>query len=293
MVERGAKVQIFYVICQKVLDMVVGTMKRGFLFILLVLAAGLGFGQAGSVGVMVTGSGQEGAGRIDTGGMGTQPGTVAGLVRAFRFVDSVLGRTFTYGIAGPDIPKEVKDILARFDSAIAANKQWFEEYRSRSAAGGKPLPYDPRFGISAEEYQRLQQLERQPPRLVIIAQKNVTVARERNVLHFRGEDEARIFGYLEVDLQQQRIVFAGDTLPYAGSMKADQLAAFHLTQGYSWRFQKVDVNSTLQNYRVTARVAEIDMGVAADGGRTFLLIKYQDMKEGVSQADLDLTGFVL
>jgi len=261
-------------------------MKRGFLFILLVLEVGYGFGQAGAGRV---GDGKVG---IDTGGIGSQAGTVAGLVRAFRLVDSVLGRTFTYGIAGPDIPTDVKYILARFDSAIAENKRWFEEYRSKFASSGKPLPYDVRFGISAEEYQRLQQLEKQPPRLVVIARKNVTVARERNALHFRGEDEARIFGYLEVDLQQQRIVFAGDTLPFAGAMKADQLADLHLTQGYSWRFQKVDVNSTLQNYKVTARVVEIDMGVAADGGRTFLRIRYQDMKEGVSQADLDLTGFI-
>ncbi|MBS1604243.1 MAG: hypothetical protein JST42_16370 [Bacteroidetes bacterium] len=251
--------------------MVVGAMQRGFLSILLVSVAGLGFGQTGA----------------------NQPGTIAGLVGAFRLVDSVIGRTFTYGIAGPDIPKEVKDILGRFDSAVGANKQWFEEYRKKFSAGDKPLPYDARFGISAEEYQRLQQLEKQPPGLVIIAEKNVTVARERNVLHFRGEDEARIFGYLEADLQQQRIIFAGDTLPFAGPMKAGQLAAFHLTQGYSWRFQKVDVNSTLQNYKVTARVIEIDMGVAADGGRTFFRIKYQDMKEGVNQADLDLTGFVI
>jgi hypothetical protein len=219
-----------------------------------------------------------------------------------------LGRTFTYGIAGPDIQKDVKDILTRFDSAIAANRQWFEEYRSKFAVSGQPLPYDERFGISAEEYQRLQQVGKQPPHLVILARKNVTVARERNVLHFRGEDEARIFGYLEVDLQQQRIVFAGDTLAFAGAMKADQLASFHLTQGYSWRYQKVDVNSTLQNYKVTAHVVEIDMGVPVngngggpgsgsspgDGGRgAFLRIKYQDMKEGVSQADLDLTGFII
>lgn len=265
-------------------------MKRGFLFILLMLAAGLGFGQAGAG---TASRAEDGGGQAGVSGQVPADTSVVRLVRAFRFVDSALGRTFTYGIAGPDIPKDVKDILTRFDSAIAANKKWFEEYRSKFASSGQPLPYNERFGISAEEYRRLQQLEKQPPRLVTIAQKNVTVARERNVLHFRGEGEARIFGYLEVDLQQQRIVFAGDTLPFAGAMKADQLAVFHLTQGYSWRFQKVDVNSTLQSYKVTARVVEIDMGVPAEGGGAFLRIKYQDMKEGVSQADLDLTGFVL
>jgi len=240
-------------------------------------------------------AGVVGSGYCQDGMVESKVGNIAGLVRALRFVDSVLGRTFTYGIAGPDIPKDEKDILTRFDSAIAANRQWFEEYRSKFAATGQPLPYNERFGVSAEEYQRLQQLGKQSPRLVVIARKNVTVARERNVLHFRGEDEARIFGYLEVDLQQQRIVFAGDTLPFAGAMKADQMAAFRLTRGYSWRFQKVDVNSTIQNYKVTARVVEIDMGVLSDGGGSggFLRIKYQDMKEGVSQADLDMTGFIL
>ena len=243
----------------------------------------------GMIGCEMWTSGVAEAGR----GLMTSDTSIVRLVRAFRFVDSVFGRAaFTFDIAGPDIPTDVKDILARFNNAVAANKQWFEEYKSKFGQGGQPLPYNERFGISTEEYRRLQQLERQPPRLVTLAQKSVSVVRDGNTLHFHGEGEARIFAYLEIGLQQQRIIFAGDTLPYAGALNTEELAALHLTQGHKWRFQKVDVNSTLQNYKVTARVVELNMGLPAEGGRTLLHIRYQDMKEGVSQTDLDLTGFV-
>jgi hypothetical protein len=260
-------------------------MKKVYLFIVLAGFAGVSSGQVRDMG------GNSGQVPADT--------SVVRLVRAFRFVDSVLGRSaFTYDVTGPDIPADVKVILVRFDSAVAADKKWFDEYRKKYVSGGQAgsagqlLPYNERFGISREEYGRLQQLEKQPPRLVTLAQKSVTVVREKNVLHFRGEGEARIFAYLEVDLQQQRIIFAEDTLPFVGPMSAGQLASLQLVQGYSWRFRKVDVNSSLQSYKITARVVEVDMGVPAEGGRTFLRINYQDMKEGVSQADLDLTGFV-
>ena len=237
--------------------------------------------------------------------------SVVRLVRAFKFVDSALSHlTLTYDVTEPDIPKEVKDIVTRFDSAVTSNKKWFDEYRKnyasgsqspspaqsqspgQPASGNQPLPYNERFGITREEYTRLQQLEKQPPHLITLAQTTVTTTRDKNVLHFKGDGEARILAYLEVDLQQQRIIFAGDTLPFMGPMTTSQLASFQLTQGYSWRFRKVDVNNSLQSYKITARVSEVDMGTPTEGGRTYLRISYQDVKEGVSQANLDLTGFV-
>jgi len=276
-------------------------MKKLILFVWWGLVGGSVFGQAGAkeAGKVKDGVAQGLGGKAEVVGAGMgQPGVgndtnVVQLVRAFRFVDSVFGRAaFTYDIAGPEIPKDLQDILTRFNRAVEADKQWFAGYRSRYAGSGQPLPYNERMGVTPEEYQRLQQLEKQPPRLVTIGQKSVTVARDRNVLRFKGDGEAVIFGYLEIDLQQQRVVFAGDTLPYTGMMKAGQLASFQLTEGYSWRLEKVDVKSTLQNNKVTARVVEVDMGTPVEGGRTFLRIKYEDMKEGVSQADLDLIGFV-
>ncbi len=128
--------------------------------------------------------------------------------------------------------------------------------------------------------------------MITLSRQKVTITRENNVIKFNGDGEARILNYLEIDLQQQKIIFAGDTLPFAGEMNATQLSPFHLKQGYIWRLEKADLKSTLQNDKITARVVEFDLGLPAETGKTFLRIKYEDMQSGVIRADMDLTGFV-
>ena len=215
------------------------------------------------------------------------------LEQAFHFTDSLFNRAeFTYDIAEPDIPKDIQSILARFSDAVSADKEWFIDYRNKNAAGGQPLPYNERFGITPGEYVRIQQLEKVPPRMITISQQKVTVSRENNVIHFKGDGEALILKYLEIDLQQQKLIFAGDTIPFAGAMNAAQLSPFRLTKGHMWRLEMADLKSTLQTDKITARVVELDLGLPDETGRTFLRIKYQDMQSGVTRADMDLTGFV-
>ena len=212
---------------------------------------------------------------------------------AFHFTDSLFDRAeFTYDIAEPDISKDIQSILARFSSAVSADKEWFIDYRNKYAAGGQTLPYNERFGITPGEYMRIQQLEKVPPRMITISQQHVAITRESNVIHFKGDGEAIILNYLEIDLQQQKIIFAGDTLLFGGAMNAALRVPFHLTKGYIWRPEKADLKTTLQTDKITARVVELDLGLPAETGRTFLRIKYQDMQSGMTKADMDLTGFV-
>jgi hypothetical protein len=214
------------------------------------------------------------------------------LTQALSFIDSVFNRPdFTFDIAEPAIPKDMQSILIRFNNAVAADKQWFLDYRDKNAAGGS-LPHNERFGITREEYQRVQNLERFPPRLITLSQQKASVDRHDGNIHFKGEGEIRILDYWEIDLRQQKIIFAGDTLPFGGTMIGNQLSPFGLTQGYVWRLEKADLKNTLQAGKVTARVVEIDLGLPKDTTKVFLRIKYQDMQEGITRAEMDLTGFV-
>jgi hypothetical protein len=215
------------------------------------------------------------------------------LAQAFLFTDSLFNRAgFTYDIAEPDIPKDIQAILARFSNAVSADKEWFADYRKKYAVDGRPLPYNERFGITPGEYLHIQQFGKLPLRLVPVSQQKVTISRESNTIHFKSDGEALILNYLEIDLQKQKIIFAGDTLPFTGGMDAAQLSRFHLTKGYVWRLEKADLKSTLQTDKITASVMEFDLGLPAETGRAFLHILYQDLQSGVTRADMDLTGFV-
>ncbi|WP_431211594.1 hypothetical protein ACQ86N_38145 [Puia sp. P3] len=194
--------------------------------------------------------------------------SAARLVRAFRFVDSALSHpTLTYDVTGPDIPQEIKDILTRFDSAVTANKKWFDGYRNKftstnqSTSASQPLPYNERFGITPEEYTRLQQLEKQPPHLVTLAQTTITTTRDKNVLHFKGDGESQDPGLSRSRPPATTDHFCRRHPPvHRPHDHHSQLASFQLTRGYSWKFRKVDVNNSLQSYKITARVSEAGSG---------------------------------
>lgn len=224
----------------------------------------------------------------------SRPAADSSLAQAFQFTDSVFNRAeFTYEIVEPDLPADMQSILTRFNNAVAANKEWFLEYRNKNATADQPLPYNARFGITATEYNRLLHLEKAAPHFITIAQQKITVQRQNDHIYFKGNDESRILDYLMIDPQHQAITFVGDTLLFAGAMNVNQRTPFGLSQGYVWRLEKADIPSTLQAGKVTARVVEINLGLTNDASpKIFLLIKYQDMQEGVTRADLDLIGFV-
>lgn len=224
----------------------------------------------------------------------TTPSADATLQAAIHFADSLFHRgSFLYERAEPDIPEDIQDILIRFNNSIVANQQWFLDYKNTCA--GQPLPYNQRFGISAEEYRRLQNLEKTPPRLVAVDTQKVTVIREAGYIRFKTAGDIHLLDYLQIDLRQLLVVYGGDTIPFVGRTSTTAGSPYGEWQGYTWRLEKADAPSTIATSRVTARVVEINLGLPAQGGpdkKAFLRIKYQDMRDGVTTANLELVGHV-
>lgn len=250
----------------------------------------------------------------------TTPSADATLQAAIHFADSLFHRgSFLYERAEPDIPEDIQDILIRFNNSIVANQQWFLDYKNTYA--GQPLPYNQRFGISAEEYRRLQNLEKTPPRLVAVDTQNVTIIREAGYIRFKTAGDIHLLDYLQIDLRQLLVVYGGDTIPFVGRTSTTAGSPYGEWQGYTWRLEKADAPSTIATSRVTARVVEINLGLPAQGGpqssptstpptptsptppptsppipapdkKAFLRIKYQDMRDGVTTANLEIVGYL-
>ncbi len=222
------------------------------------------------------------------------PESAAALTQALHFTDSIFSRpSFTYDLSEPDFPPDLQSILIRFNNAIAANKEWFLDYRSKNST---PLPYNERFGITPAEYQRIQNLEKLPPHFSTISQQQITVTHDNGHIRFKGIDETRILDYLDINLTQRQLLFAGDTLNFVGPMNASQLLPLGLSKGYTWRLEKADIKSTLEAGKVTARVVEINLGTPlpsnSNPNTPLLRIKYQDMLQGTIRADFDFMGFI-
>jgi hypothetical protein len=211
---------------------------------------------------------------------------------AIHFLDSIFHReTFLYQVVEPDIPKDIQPILIRFNDALIANRQWFEDYRK--AYAGQPLPYNERFGITASEYMRLQNLERTPPQLVPVDTQRIAVLRVAGSIHFKSDGDVHLFEFLQIDLQHNLLLFGGDTIPLIGRTHTTPTTPpYGEWEGFTWRIERADAASTIASSLVTAHVAEINIGITPQS-RIFLRLKYQDMREGATTANLELAGFVL
>lgn len=212
---------------------------------------------------------------------------------AFHFADSVFTRAaFTFETLQPDIPADLQPLLIRMNNAIVANKQWFIDYRKKYAATGQLLPYDEHFGVTREEYRKVQHMESQPPPLVVVDSQKVTVIRDQGLIQFKSHGNTRFLDYLILDSRHQQLMYGGDTIPFKGAVSAQPSSPFGQWRGYSWRLERTDLAATLQADKPTARVIEIDLGLPNRPGKAYLHIEYQDMKAGVTTADLELIGTI-
>lgn len=211
---------------------------------------------------------------------------------AFALLDSLFNRPgFLYETIGPDIPADMQPILIRFNNAIAANPQWFNEYRNKYSGGY--LPYDPRFGISADEYRRVRRLEDTPPALVPIDSQTVAVLKDGGVIHFEcNNNDEHLLDYLYIDPVHQLLEYGGDTIPYAGPAASGRNSPYGQWQGFSWRLERVETQNVLDTTLLTVRVVEVNIGIPPDGKKTFIRITYQNLQAGTPTANMELLGYI-
>jgi hypothetical protein len=179
---------------------------------------------------------------------------------AIHFADSIFHtRSIEYEQIETGIPTDIQPILARFNNALVANRSWFEQYKSTYA--GQPLPYNSRFGISADEYRRLQSFT---PQLVPVDTQKINIIREGGYIRFHCVDSGfQLLDYLQIDLRRQLLVYGADTVPLIGRTSTTAASPYGAWEGFTWRLEKADANSIIASSRVTARVIEINMGLTS------------------------------
>jgi hypothetical protein len=248
----------------------------------------------------------------------TLPQALADRKAAFGFFDSVFKRTsYLFIKLEPGLPKGMDTILLRFNTAIAANRQWFDAYKDKYAVSNQQLPYDAHFGITYKEYRRIVELAHAPIRLAPSDSQTVTVLREDGLVHFRSAGENHLLDYLLVDPGHQQLLYGGDTIPFAGLSDPGLANRIGLTaagdttpsnagaaptpgatptpivwQGYSWRLEKTDIATGIDGVQVAARVVQVDLGLAEGHPNPVIRIHYEQLKADSTVSNFDLVGYI-
>jgi len=116
---------------------------------------------------------------------------------AFSFVDSIfLSSTVTFEINELRPSDSLLAIMIKFNNAIAANKEWASEYMNKYYVPGEGMPYDEKFGITKEEYDKIKNADGTSYKLNKVKSERLVVTKANSCISFEGNDSFRVLNYL-------------------------------------------------------------------------------------------------
>jgi hypothetical protein len=214
---------------------------------------------------------------------------------AFGFVDSVFRLpTISFEINELRPSDSLLAIMVKFNNAMATNKEWAAEYMSKYYVPGEGMPYNEKFGITKEEYDKIKNSDASSYKLHKVKSEQLLVVRTGSCISFEGNDSFPVLNSLLFCGSTKTVVFAGDTVSLAGELTASSATPFGKWHGYRWHYEKSNQKSEgdINIHQLSAKIIEIDIGNTIPGNRNFLRIEYQEMEAGEKKAYMDLMGFI-
>ena len=114
--------------------------------------------------------------------------------KPFAFADSILKKdNYTVELLDFEYPKDIQEILLKFQKNMIEKKQWYEQYFSKYYKAGEGLPYDENFGITKDEYQKIKDMQKTPPSVVVKSKSEIKTNRNSDIISFKAIDQNASF----------------------------------------------------------------------------------------------------
>lgn len=214
---------------------------------------------------------------------------------AFGFVDSAFrSSTVLFEINELRPSDSLLAILVKFNNAMAANKEWAAEYMNKYYIAGEGMPYNEKFGITKEEYDKIKSSDASSYKLNKVRSEKLAVVRSGSCITFKGDDSFPVLNYLLFCGDTKTVIFGKDTVSFAEEMTSPSSTPFGKWHGYSWHYEKSNQKSKgdINIHQLSGKIIEIDIGNSIPGNRTFLRIEYEEVEAGEKKAYMDLVGFI-
>ncbi len=226
-------------------------------------------------------------------GQQTQPSKKS---NPFSFIDSIFTKPgYNVEILDFVFPQDVQEVLLRFQKSMAENKEWAEEYFSKNYKAGEGLPYHENLGITKEEYQKIKDIEKSPPKVVVKSIASLKRNRTSDFLSFStAEDGISFIELLRIDLKNEQLVFNEDTIPFHNEITASASTPFGEWHGYSWKKEISNLGETddLKVDSLVSKIVEISFGIVKANNKILFRLKYKDVNRGELKANVDIACFL-
>jgi hypothetical protein len=213
-------------------------------------------------------------------------------LKAFRFVDSLFREgDLVFQINDVVFPPKLQEILSKIQKSMAENKEWFEQYFSKNYKEGEGLPYNEKLGVTKEEYEQVQNIRKNPPKLTPIAEDTIAVAKKNWVLTFKSKTSLKTLDPLRIDLNTRTVMLGSDTIPYAKEIDAPVTTLFGKWHGYSWKYERSNQTNNFKFNQLEGELIEINFGKTIDN-KGIISLKVQKVVNGTSQTNAEIRGFI-
>jgi len=216
--------------------------------------------------------------------------------KPFAFIDSItIKDSATVEFLDFVFPQDIQEILLRFQKSMAENKEWSEEFFSKNYKTGEGLPYHEKFGITKEEYQKIKDIDKTPPTVVVKSTASIRKNRTSNILSFRAvENDTKFFELLKVDFKNELLIFNNDTIPFHTEINTPSTTPFGEWHGYSWKKEVSNLgdNDDLKVEKLVSKIIEINFGRVALNNKILFRLKYKDINKGQINANIDVACYL-
>jgi hypothetical protein len=216
--------------------------------------------------------------------------------KQFAFVDSLLKKEDAkLEILDFAFSPDLQEILARFQKAMAENKEWMQEYFSKNYKEGEGLPYNEKFGISEDKYQKIKDMEKSPPSVVVKRSVPIKINHSSGYITFTTtEDDAKFIDWLKIDLQNELLFFNSDTIPFTKEIHAPSSTPFGEWNGYKWsqEISNLGEHDEVKFDKLISKIIEVDFGKIKSSDKALLILKYKDIDKGQVHANLDVACYI-
>lgn len=216
--------------------------------------------------------------------------------KPFSFVDSLFTKeNYTVEILDFVFPNDIQEILLRLQKSMAEKKEWSETYFSKNYKAGEGLPYHENFGVTKEEYQKIKDLDKSPPNVIIKSTASIKIIRTSGLLSFEAiEEDVKFIEALSIDFKNELLTFINDTIPFSNQINTTGSTPLGEWHGYSWKkeISNLKDEDDLKMDSLISKIVEIHFGRVSANNKIFLRLKYKEVNKGEIKANFDMACYL-
>lgn len=213
--------------------------------------------------------------------------------KAFAFADSLLTPgNHAYQLMDFIYPQEILDISIKMQKAVAADRRWWTDYIQNHYVEGKGVPYDPHFGISEDEYEKIKHIDSITPEKKVLKAGQLDIKKTNGLISLSSPGDYHVLDFIRINVPEQYMIFENDTIPFKSALNVPNNKIQGPWKGYSWTLFASNQTGYINTDKLTSKKINLIFAITTNTGQKFIRVNYMNIKDGKPIANNDLCFYL-